>query len=86
LDIFKDCSTNLPLYPKFQEYFRASGVPILVAWGRNDEIFVAAGAEAFRKDSKNVEVHLLDAPHFALETREKLFADLIISFLNKVLK
>jgi pimeloyl-ACP methyl ester carboxylesterase len=83
LDIFNDYATNVPLYPKFQEYFRTSGVPVLVAWGKNDEIFVAAGAEAFRKDAKNVEVHLLDAPHFALETREKLYADLIIKFLKK---
>jgi pimeloyl-ACP methyl ester carboxylesterase len=83
LDIFKDYATNVPLYPKFQEYFRTSRVPVLVVWGKNDEIFVAAGAEAFKRDVKNVEVHLLDAPHFALETRENLFADLITKFLKK---
>ncbi|KFY96538.1 hypothetical protein V500_02415 [Pseudogymnoascus sp. VKM F-4518 (FW-2643)] len=83
LDIFKDYATNVPIYPKFQEYFRTSGVPVLAVWGKNDEIFVPPGAEAFRKDVKNVEIHLLDAPHFAIETREKLFADLILAFLKK---
>ena len=83
LDIFKDYETNLPLYPKFQEYLRSSGVPVLAVWGKNDEIFIPAGAEAYRRDVKNVEIHLLDAPHFAIESREKLFSDLILSFLEK---
>jgi pimeloyl-ACP methyl ester carboxylesterase len=85
LDLFKDYATNVPLYPQFQAYFRSSKVPVLAAWGKNDEIFVKAGAEAFRKDvdGERLEVHLLDAPHFALEGREDQFAELILGFLEK---
>jgi pimeloyl-ACP methyl ester carboxylesterase len=83
LDLFRDYGSNVPLYPKFQEYFRNSGVPVLAVWGKGDAIFVPPGAEAFKRDVKNVEVHLLDAPHFAIETREKLFAGLILGFLKK---
>ncbi|KAH8595540.1 Alpha/Beta hydrolase protein [Bisporella sp. PMI_857] len=83
LDLFKNYETNLPLYPKFQEYFRTSNVPILAVWGSADQIFIPAGATAFKKDSKTAEVHLLDAPHFALEGREQVFADLILEFLKR---
>jgi pimeloyl-ACP methyl ester carboxylesterase len=68
LDLFYDYRTNLPLYPAWQAYFRERQPPTLVVWGRNDEIFVAAGAEAFRRDNPRAEVHLLDTGHFALET------------------
>jgi pimeloyl-ACP methyl ester carboxylesterase len=83
LDLFGDYGTNLPLYPKFQEWFRTSNVPVLAVWGKNDEIFVPPGAEGFKKDVKKLEVHLLDAPHFAIETNERAFAGLILGFLQK---
>jgi pimeloyl-ACP methyl ester carboxylesterase len=83
LDLFRDYASNLPLYPKFQEYFRTSRVSILAAWGKNDPIFVSAGAIAFGKDNKLAEIHLLDAPHFALEGREDVFAGLILDFLKR---
>ncbi len=66
LDILYDYRTNLPLYPKFQEYFRTYQPPTLAVWGKNDQIFVPAGAEAFKRDLPNVVVKLLDTGHFAL--------------------
>lgn len=83
LDLFYDYQNNIALYPQFQEYLRQSGVPVLVAWGNGDLFFIPAGAEAFRKDVKDVEVHLIDASHFALETNEAWYADLILGFLGK---
>lgn len=83
LDLLYDYRNNLPLYPKFQQYFRDSNVPILAVWGRNDDIFIAPGAEAYERDSKNAEVHLLDAGHFAVENETQQVADLILEFLAK---
>lgn len=83
LDLFYDYRTNLPLYPKFQEYFRTSRVPILAAWGKNDAIFIPPGAEAFKRDSPKAEVTFLDAGHFAVETNTVEIADLILGFLKK---
>src|SRR5277367_6685204 len=37
LDLLKDYSTNVALYPKFQEYFRKFQPPLLAVWGRNDQ-------------------------------------------------
>ncbi|KAK5988201.1 putative hydrolase [Cladobotryum mycophilum] len=83
LDLFYDYRTNLPLYPSFQEYFRTSGVPVLAIWGKNDEIFIYPGAEAYKKDVKKLELKLLDAPHFAIETNEVEFAESMDTFFNK---
>ncbi|KAF4969560.1 hypothetical protein FSARC_3243 [Fusarium sarcochroum] len=83
LDLFYDYRTNVELYPQFQEYFRSSGVPVLTMWGRNDTIFVPAGAEAYAKDVKKLETKWVDAGHFALETNEVRFAEEIDLFLKK---
>lgn len=68
LDLFYDYRTNIPLYPQWQEYFRKYQPPMLVMWGQNDEIFVAPGAGAYKKDLPNAEIHMYDTGHFALET------------------
>jgi pimeloyl-ACP methyl ester carboxylesterase len=83
LDLFYDYRKNLDLYPKFQEYFRSSQVPVIAVWGKNDQIFIAPGAEAFKKDLPKAEVHLVDAGHFALETNLEEIAGLILPFLEK---
>lgn len=83
LDLFYDYRNNVPLYPQFQEYFRNSKVPVLAIWGKNDTIFVAPGAEAFKRDVEKLELKLLDAGHFAIETNEQEFAESIHSFFEK---
>lgn len=83
LGLFKDYKTNVDLYPQFQKYLRDSKVPVLVIWGKNDPIFIAPGAEAFKRDVKDLEFVLLDTGHFALETFGKVIADKILAFLKK---
>jgi pimeloyl-ACP methyl ester carboxylesterase len=85
LDLFLDYASNVKLYPKFQEYFRRSKPPLLAIWGKNDPFFVPAGAEAFRKDIPNAQVHLLDTGHFALETQAAEIAAAIRDFLGRKL-
>ena len=84
LDLFYDYRTNIPLYPRWQEAFRQYKPPMLLAWGKNDEIFVAPGAEAFKRDLPDAEIHLLDTGHFALETHGGEIAALIKNFLAKL--
>jgi pimeloyl-ACP methyl ester carboxylesterase len=85
LDLFYDYRTNLPLYPAWQQYFHEHQPPMLVVWGKNDQIFVAAGAEAYRRDNPRAEIHLLDTGHFALETHGPEIARLICDFLGRVI-
>jgi pimeloyl-ACP methyl ester carboxylesterase len=84
LDLFYDYRTNIPLYPAWQAYFREHKPPTLVVWGKNDQIFVAGGAEPYKRDNPSVEIHMLDTGHFALETHGPEIARLIRNFLGRV--
>jgi pimeloyl-ACP methyl ester carboxylesterase len=81
LDLFRDYSSNVKLYPQFQDYFRKSRPPLLAIWGKNDPFFVPAGAEAFRKDLPKATIEFLDTGHFALETHVIEIAGALRNFL-----
>lgn len=83
LDLFYDYRANVPLYPRFQQYFRDYQPPTLVIWGKNDAIFLAEGAMPYRRDLPKAEIHLLDTGHFALETHGQEIAHLIRHFLAR---
>ncbi|EEF61430.1 alpha/beta fold hydrolase [Pedosphaera parvula] len=83
MDLFYDYRTNVPLYPEFQAFFRDQQPPTLITWGKNDFIFPPEGAAPYARDLKNVETHLLDTGHFALETHGDEIANLIETFLHE---
>jgi pimeloyl-ACP methyl ester carboxylesterase len=83
LKLFLDYATNAPLYPRLHDYFRRSRVPLLAVWGRGDEIFGPAGAQAFVEDLPDAEIYLLDGGHFLLESAHDEVAELIKAFLGK---
>ncbi len=85
LDLFLDYASNVALYPKFQEYFRTNRPPLLAVWGKHDPFFLPLGAEAFKGDDPNTEVHFYDTGHFALETHHREIADAIREFLSRKL-
>jgi pimeloyl-ACP methyl ester carboxylesterase len=85
LQLFYSYGTNPPLYPQWQAYFREHQPPTLIAWGRNDDIFPAAGAHPYTRDLNNVDFHLLDTGHFALEEDGATIARLIRQFLARTL-
>ncbi len=82
LALFYDYQNNIPHYPAWQEYFRKYQPPTLIVWGKNDYIFPAEGAHPYKRDLENVEFHLLDTGHFALEEDGQLIAGLIQNFLE----
>ena len=81
LQLFYDYKSNPPLYRQWQEYFRKYQPPTLVVWGRNDIIFTKEGAIPYQRDLKNIQLHLLNTGHFALEEEGELIAELISRFL-----
>lgn len=80
LALFADYVSNRALYPRVHEWLRASQVPVLAIWGRNDEIFGPAGAEAFRRDVPHARVELLDGGHFLLESHLDVVLDAILDW------
>ncbi len=86
LALFYSYQSNVPLYPSWQEYFRKHQPPTLIVWGKNDFIFPAEGAHPYKQDLKDLEFHLLDTGHFALEEDGKLIAEYMRKFLGKKVK
>lgn len=86
LDLVLDYRTNIASYPAFHTYFRTHQPPLLAVWGKHDPAFVPVGAEAYRKDIPDAEVHFLDTGHFVLETHAQEVADYMQEFLGRKLK
>ncbi len=82
LQLFYDYGSNPGHYPAWQAYFRAYQPPTLVVWGKNDYIFPAEGAHPYKRDLKDLEFHLLDTGHFALEEDGAVIAARIRAFLE----
>ncbi|MEP7366344.1 MAG: alpha/beta hydrolase [Acidobacteriota bacterium] len=85
LDLFYDYRTNIALYPQIQQYFRQYQPPALIVWGKNDSIFPAEGAMPYLRDLPDAEMHLLDAGHFALESKGDEIAAKMLEFLGRTL-
>jgi pimeloyl-ACP methyl ester carboxylesterase len=83
LDLFHDYGSNVPLYPKFQAFFRERRPPTLIVWGKNDPVFPTQGAYPYRRDLPNAEFHLIDSGHFLLEDRADEAFPLIRDFLDR---
>lgn len=83
LALFYSYGSNPPLYPQWQEYLREHQPPTLITWGKNDYIFPEEGAHPYKQDLKDLEFHLLDTGHFALEEEGQAIAKYIDSFLAR---
>ena len=82
LALFRDYATNRDLYPAVHDWLRDSRVPVLAIWGRHDEIFAAEGAAAFRQDSPEARVELVDGGHFLLESHLDVVAATVRDWLS----
>lgn len=83
LEMFLDYGTNVAEYPKWQALFRKHQTPTLLMWGKNDPIFPEEGAHPYKRDLENLEFHLLDTGHFALEEYGSQIAGRMIKFLDQ---
>jgi len=83
LAMFLDYGSNPGRYPAWQAYLRKHQPATLIVWGQNDPIFPAEGAHPYKRDLKNLEFHLLDTGHFALEEDGDVIAKHIRSFLGR---
>jgi pimeloyl-ACP methyl ester carboxylesterase len=81
-DLFYDYRTNVDAYPKWQAWMQKTQPPLLVIWGRHDLSFDSGEPERYRKDVPNAEVHVLDAGHFALDTKADEIAGMVRQFVS----
>lgn len=86
LEMFLDYGTNVDEYARWQALFREHQPPTLIVWGKNDHIFPAEGAHPYLNDLDDVEFHLLDTGHFALEEYGEVISAEIRDFLPRTQK
>jgi pimeloyl-ACP methyl ester carboxylesterase len=55
---------------------------LLVIWGKHDLSFDLGEPERYRKDVADAQIHVLDASHFALDTKADEIAALVHDFMN----
>jgi pimeloyl-ACP methyl ester carboxylesterase len=82
-DLFYDYRTNVDAYPKWQAWMQKTQPRLLVIWGKHDLSFDPGEPERYRKDVPKAEVHVLDAGHFALDTKPDEIAGLVKQFMKE---
>jgi pimeloyl-ACP methyl ester carboxylesterase len=82
-ELHANYASNFDKYDEWHAYFRKYQPPTLVVWGKGDFVFGVPGAEAYKKDLKTIELHLLGAGHFALETHAREIAHHMGQFLGR---
>jgi pimeloyl-ACP methyl ester carboxylesterase len=83
LDLFYDYRTNVAAYAKWQAWLQRTQPKLLVLWGKHDLSFDLGEPERYRKDVPKAEVHVLEAGHFALDTKADAIAALVREFMRK---
>jgi pimeloyl-ACP methyl ester carboxylesterase len=81
-DLFYDYRTNVDAYPKWQAWMQKTQPKLLVLWGKHDLSFDLGEPERYRKDVPKAEVYVLDAGHFALDTKADEIAALVRDFMK----
>jgi len=81
-DLFYDYRTNVENYPKWQAWMQKTQPRLLVIWGKHELSFDPGEPERYRKDVSTAQVHLLDAGHFALDTKAAEIAALVNQFMK----
>jgi pimeloyl-ACP methyl ester carboxylesterase len=81
-DLFYDYRTNVDAYLKWQTWMQKTQPNLLVIWGKHDLSFESGEPERYRKDVPGAEIHVLDAGHFALDTKADEVAAIVRAFMK----
>jgi hypothetical protein len=79
LDLLHDYQSNLARYDEWHDFFQqAAEDPHRL--GQERSLFTVEGAQAYLRDIPNVELHLLETGHFALEDSSEFIAEKMVKF------
>jgi pimeloyl-ACP methyl ester carboxylesterase len=81
-DLFYDYRTNVDAYTTWQAWMRRTQPRLLVIWGKHDLSFDLGEPERYRADVPSAKVVVLDAGHFALDTKADEIAELVREFIK----
>jgi pimeloyl-ACP methyl ester carboxylesterase len=83
VQLLQDYQNNIDRYPAWQALLREHQFPTLIVWGKNDQGFIAPGAEAYLRDLPHAELHRIDAGHFAVEEKPNEIAAYVLKFMKE---
>jgi pimeloyl-ACP methyl ester carboxylesterase len=81
-DLFYDYRTNVDAYTTWQAWMRRTQPRLLVIWGKHDLSFDLGEPERYRADIPNAKIVVLNAGHFALDTKADEIAELVREFIK----
>ena len=81
-DLFYDYRTNVDAYTTWQAWMRRTQPRLLVIWGKHDLSFDLGEPERYRADVPNARIAVLNAGHFALDTKANEIAELVREFMR----
>ena len=82
VSLIYDYKSNINSYPQWQTWLSEHSLPTMVIWGKHDLAFKVEGAYAFKRDLPGAKVAILDAGHFAMDTRLDDVAKLTIDYME----
>ena len=80
MELKRDYSTNVALYPVWQDFLKNLQPVTLIVWGEHDEVFKKEGAEMLRKDLFDSKLIFYPTGHFALDEFGNDIADEIMTY------
>lgn len=78
-----DYRHHVARFDEISRCLRRTQPPALLLWGRHDAFFALAETLAWMEDLPRMEAHVLDGPHFLLETHGAVCAAWISEFLER---
>lgn len=82
--LVRDYGNHVARFGEIAEYLERRQPPALMLWGRHDAFFDLDETLAWMKALPRMQAHILDGPHFLLETHAVECAALMADFLERV--
>jgi pimeloyl-ACP methyl ester carboxylesterase len=68
VELFYDYRSNVASYPIWQAWLRKTQPRLLVLWGKYETSFAPSEPMSYKQDVPTAQVHIVDGPHFAIDT------------------
>ncbi|CDX22629.1 Alpha/beta hydrolase fold protein [Mesorhizobium sp. SOD10] len=81
--LIADYGNYVAHFDKIADYLRLRQPRALMLWGRHDTFFDLAETLSWMQVLPRMEAHILDGPHFLLETHADRAAPLMVDFLDR---
>ena len=79
-ELFYDYRNNVASYAAWQAWLRKTQPRLLVLWGKYETSFDPSEPASYQRDVPSARIHIVDGPHFAIDTAADDIAEKIREF------